>query len=121
MKISLENRGRQNCSDCNKFYELVDARYGLIGSIGKTLVVSAGSLIERTACFNKLVKAKTGRKNNPYIEIGKTQPKKLKSERKFGFELEVNTKLSKLKIKNLLQDRGVKIHSSNQYFVANGI
>lgn len=135
-KIRLENRGTQDGAECSKWMEVVDdgkkvvASWGGIGAKGQSKVLVESDDAEvRQKAFDKKVKSKTQRKDNPYVVIsenndGRVQVREERPSadgRKFGLEVETHTGVDVDTVIRELAQRGLRIKDSrDRYFHSTG-
>lgn len=136
--IRLENRGTQDGAECSKWLEVYDdghtvsCNWGGIGTKGqktpKVLLVSEDAA-ERQKAFDKKVRSKTKRKNNPYVVISENNEghEQVHEERpsdvgrKFGLEVETHTRVDVQEVVDNLAKRGLNIRDQrSRYFHSDG-
>jgi len=138
--IYLENRGTQDGAECSKFFQLEDDGHKVIakwGSIGqnrppKVLVESEDAAV-RQAAWNKKLKEKTQREDNPYQVIwekdGSSSSSAVKvvearpsSEgRRWGLEVETHSNLDITEVIEKMEARGLQINDQrSRYFDSTG-
>ena len=134
--IYLENRGTQDGAECAKFFQLEDDGHRVIatwGAIGqkrppKVLVESEDPAV-RQAAWDKKLKEKTKRKDNPYQVIRETGPDATRVVeerpssvgRRWGLEVETHSRLSPREVAAKMQERGLTVNlRENDYFHSDG-
>jgi predicted DNA-binding WGR domain protein len=143
--IYMEQRGHTDKTEHNKFFQLDDDGHQVIatwGSIGqkrapKVLVTSEDPAV-RQAAWDKKLKEKTKRKDNPYQVIQRSDvdlsvtgtDKTVKTVleqrpsavgRRFGVEVETHSNLSPQDIAGKMRERGLKVNlRENEYFHSDG-
>jgi predicted DNA-binding WGR domain protein len=143
--VYLENRGKQDGSECAKFFRLEDnghqvmSYWGAIGAKGqqKALVVSEDP-VARQAAWDKKLREKTKRKDNPYqiirmegvveglsrcttpsVQVLEQRPSAV--GRRWGLEVETHSNLSPTEVAHKMLERGLKVQlRTGDYFPSDG-
>lgn len=137
--IYLENRGTQDGAECNKFFRLTDdghkviAEWGSIGQVRPPKILCESEDPEvRQKAWDKKLKEKTKRKDNPYQIITSTgveasrpvvqhEERPSSEGRKFGLEVETHSQLNISDVIEKLEARGLEINDQrSRYFHSNG-
>lgn len=133
MKTYLENRGSKNGVESNKFYEVEIKGKKLICRWGATSKYKELKDVYNSRPGVKIITSNATQKYQEQIEKKKKRGYVIVSTdnvqvearpdsngRKFGIEIETNTNISKLDLKNRLQSRGLEVKVINGYENSNG-
>ena len=135
--IYLEQRGSSEETEHNKFFRLEDdghqvmSYWGAIGAKGqsKALVVSEDPAV-RQAAWDKKLREKTKRKDNPYqvikqqagdgaVQVVEARPSSV--GRRWGLEVETHSNLSPREVAERMQERGLQVQlRTGEYFHSDG-
>lgn len=147
MKVYMEQRGATGATEHNKFYEIEDDGKRVIfrwGSITEyetvkglyenekrvKVAIESDDAAARQAVFDKQLKSKSKRKDNPYQVISRSgdgggqevvESRPSSQGRKWGLEVETHSNLSIQEIAQKMRDRGLEVNvDTGRYFHSEG-